>query len=196
MSKDNEPSQWAEQIAEIQRMIRDNEPAIRQIRQIRSLIRGSEPIRRQIEPIAQAAAQFAYPAHWPKIGLPLPLQLAAAMDTAMRELKPTQLHATAHPPTLEVSVAIPTPTVITGSGGVVLPKPSLRGQGTVENRRSGLAALSEGQIVFLVLVWLYAFVLPWFGSALPPEFHQVLSDSYATVAIALTITWRMLDKHK
>ena len=95
MNEDNEPSQWAEQIAEFQRMIRDNEPAIRQIRQVRSLIRGSEPIRLQIEPIAQAAAQFAHPAHWPKIGLPLSLQLAAAMDTAMRELKPTQLHATA-----------------------------------------------------------------------------------------------------
>ena len=93
-------------------------------------------------------------------------------------------------------MAIPTPTVITGSGGVVLPKPSLSGQGTVENRRSGLAALSDGQIVFLVLVWLYAFVLPWFGAALPPEFHAVLSDHYATIALALSITWRIRDKRK
>jgi hypothetical protein len=52
MNEDNEPSQWAEQIAEFQRMIRANEPVIRQIRQVRSLIRGSEPIRRQIEPMA------------------------------------------------------------------------------------------------------------------------------------------------
>ena len=44
---------------------------------------------------------------------------------------------------------------------------------------------------------LYALALPWFGSkALPPEFHAMLSDSYATIAIATGITWRILDKNK
>ena len=70
------------------------------------------------------------------------------------------------------------------------------GQGTVEKRPTGLAALSDGEIVVLVLVWLYAFVLPWFGAALPPEIHAMLSDGYATFALALGITWRILDKHK
>lgn len=168
-------------------------------RQFEPVLLGSEALARQMEPIVQAAERFVRDAHWPKagsLGLPLPLQLAAAMDTAIREPKPAQRHATAYPRTLEVSVAFPAPTVITGSGDVTLPKPSLSGEGTAGNRRSGLAALSDGQIVALVLVWLYAFVLPWFGSVLPPEFHAVLSDGYATFALALTITWRMLDKNK
>ena len=92
-------------------------------------------------------------------------------------------------------MAIPTPTVITGSGGVVLPKPSLSGQGTVENRRNGLAALSDGQIVFLVLAWLTPSAALVRGG-LPPEFHAVLSDHDATIALALSITWRIRDKRK
>ena len=66
----------------------------------------------------------------------------------------------------------------------------------VPDRPNRLAALSDGQIAFLVLVWLYAVWLPWVGSRLPPELHGMLTDSYATVALALTITWRMLDKRK
>jgi hypothetical protein len=62
--------------------------------------------------------------------------------------------------------------------------------------RTGLAAMSDGQIAFLVLVWIYAFWLPWFGSALPPELHGMLTDGYATVAIAVAITWRITDKRK
>jgi hypothetical protein len=70
------------------------------------------------------------------------------------------------------------------------------GQVTVEDRSKGLAALSDGEIVFLVLVWLYAFAAPWFGSKLPPQLHAMLSDSYATFALALAITWRIRDKPK
>jgi hypothetical protein len=66
----------------------------------------------------------------------------------------------------------------------------------IDSRRRGLAALSDGEIVFLVLVWLYALVLPWLATRLPPEYHAMLSDSYATVAIALAITWRILDKKR
>ena len=63
-------------------------------------------------------------------------------------------------------------------------------------RAAALAGLSDGEIAFLVLVWLYALVLPWFGTALPPELHAMLTDGYATFAIALAVTWRLLDKHK
>jgi hypothetical protein len=69
---------------------------------------------------------------------------------------------------------------------------------SVERRgpRRSLAELSDGQIVFLVLVWVYAVWLPWFGSSLPPELHGMLSDSLATFALALSITWRIRDKSK
>jgi len=84
--------------------------------------------------------------------------------------------------------------VFTSAGDVV----PISQSATVEVLESprGLAALSDGQIVVLVLVWLFAFVLPPLGSALAPELHTVLSDSYATFAIALAITWRLADKHK
>ena len=160
------------------------------------LAKGGEALRRQVEPLVQAAEQFVRDARREKTTGGPALPFAQRVALAVGELLPTPLHAVVQPATLEVSVAIPTPTVITGSGGVTLPKMRVSGQGTVENRRSGLAALSDGQIVFLVLVWLYAFVLPWFGSALSPEFHAILSDHYATMAIALAITWRLLDRHK
>jgi hypothetical protein len=65
-----------------------------------------------------------------------------------------------------------------------------------DSRRRGLAGLGDGETAFLVLVWLYALVLPWFGTALPPELHAMLTDGYATFAIALAVTWRLLDMHK
>jgi hypothetical protein len=85
---------------------------------------------------------------------------------------------------------------ITAAGSMALPPMGFSGQGTVESRRRGRAALSDGETVFLILVWLYAVWLPWVGSRLPPELHGMLSDSYGTIAIALAITWRMFDKHK
>lgn len=48
----------------------------------------------------------------------------------------------------------------------------------------------------LVLVWLYALVLPRLGTALPPELHAMVTDGYATIGIALAITWRTLDKKR
>ena len=70
------------------------------------------------------------------------------------------------------------------------------GQIKVEDRRRGFAAFSDGEKAAFVLVWLYAVWLPWFGSRLSPELHQILSDNLATFAIALSISWRMIDKHK
>jgi hypothetical protein len=162
------------------------------------LANSGEALRRQVEPIVQAAEQFVRDARRAKINggpaLPFAQRLALAVDAGVREFLPTPLHAVAHPVTLEVSVAFPAAIVFSGS--VALRPARIAGEVTVEGPTSGLAAFSDGQIVFLVLVWLYAFVLPWFGAALPPEFHAVLSDHYATIAIALAITWRMLDKNK
>ena len=88
-----------------------------------------------------------------------------------------------------------TPTVFVSDGDVF----TISERASVEvrdSRRLGLAALSDGEIVFLVLVWLYAFALPWFATRLPPEYHAMLTDDYATFAIALAITWRLLDKKR
>jgi len=162
------------------------------------LAKGGEALRRQVEPIVQAAEQFVRDARRAKTSggpaLPFAQRVALAADAGIRELRPAPLHAVAHPVTPEVSVALPT--AIAFSGSVALRPFRIAGQVTVEDRPSGLAAFSDGQIVFLVLVWLYAFVLPWFGSVLPPEFHAVLSDYYATIAIALSITWQMHSKSK
>ncbi len=57
---------------------------------------------------------------------------------------------------------------------------------------AGWLPLSDGQIVVLALVWLFAFV----RSALPPELHAALTDSYTSFAIALAITWRIRDRAK
>jgi hypothetical protein len=44
------------------------------------------------------------------------------------------------------------PGTVTGTGSLALSPMGFAGQGTVENRPGGLAGLSDGQIVFLVLV--------------------------------------------
>jgi hypothetical protein len=162
------------------------------------LAKGGEALRRQIEPLVQAAEQFVRDSRQAKTSggpaLPLAQRMALAVDAGLRELLPARMDADVRPVTIEVSVAFPA--VIVASGGLVLSPMSIAGQGTVEDRPSGLAALSDGQIVVLVLVWLFASVLPLLGSALPPELQAMLSDSYATFAFALSITWRIRDKRK
>jgi hypothetical protein len=175
------------------------------------LAKGGEALRRQVEPIVQAAEQFVRDARQAKASdggpaLPFAQRVALAVDAGMRELLPTPVHAVVHPGTLSVSVSFPLPT-ITVSGSLPLPPARMVAFGevasasdslSVERRGPGrsVAEFSDGQIVFLVLVWLYAVWLPWFGSRLPPELHGMLSDSLATFAIALSITWRIRDKHK
>jgi hypothetical protein len=165
------------------------------------LAKGGEAIRQQVEPIVQAALQFAR-LDWPKAstgpGVPLPLRLAAAVDAAMRELLPPPepvVHQISLPGTITVSGSLALrPMRFVGDAEVVT-APEGKAVQAPQPRR-GLAALSDGEIVALVLVWLYAVWLPWFGSRLPPELHGMLSDSLATFAIALAITWRIRDKHK
>ncbi len=185
--------------------MRELEPLIREHEALRRRMEpylGSEAGRRQIALIAEAAAQMARIGPWPKTGggaLPLPLRLAAAVDADMRDLLPAR-EPVVHQMTLATTVTgtadLTGVGTVTGTGNVALPPMWASGQMTVKDRPKGLAALSDGGIVFLVLVWLYALVLPWFGSAaLPPELHAMLTDGYATIAIALAITWRIRDEH-
>ena len=178
-------------------MSEDNEPDW-----LAELAKGSEALRRQVEPIVQAAEQLVRDARRAKTSgvpaLPFAQRVALAVDAGIRELLPAPeslaINCVVYARVATATATVPSPTVnatatlagegtVTASGSVALPR-----------MRTGLAAMSDGQIAALVLVWLYAFMLPWFGAALPPEFHAVLSDHYATIAIALAITWRIRDK--
>ncbi len=164
------------------------------------LAKGGEALRRQVEPIVQAVEQFVRDSRRAKIGrgpaLPFAQRVALAVDAGMRELLPAPLHADVHPLTIEASVSIPTPTVITGSGSVALPKMSLSGQGTVENRRSGVAALSAGQILALALIWVVAYVLPIYLYSQSSTPSTLIEGDVAAFALAYDITCRILDKRK
>jgi hypothetical protein len=222
MSEDNEPDRWAElakpsefmihEMERAQRMMRDYQPQIRQIEQAQRIFRENERLIRQAQQVAQAAERFARITNWPKtsIGsaLPYPLWLASVMDAHMRKLLSPGPAAHQRSAALNVNVAMSASAEVAAAGGLALSPTVFVSDGDVatlsetasveviDSPRRGLAALSDGEIVFLVLVWLYALVLPWFGTALPPELHAMLTDGYATVAIALAITWRVLDKQK
>src|ERR1039457_6677000 len=210
MNEDNEAAPPAEPAKPSEPLIRQIQPPIQgikaQVRQIGPIIQaiqGSEALRRQVEPIVQAVQQFARADGWPV--QPFPQRVARAMDAAIRELL-----APPPPPDVRsgsfVGYASGVGTVtgiasvtgvgtVTASGSVAMPPMRTAGQMTVKNRSSWIVGLSDGQLVFLVLVWLIAFVVPLLPD-LPPKLHATLSDSYATLALALAITWRIRDKHK
>jgi hypothetical protein len=177
------------------------------------LAKGGEALRRQLEPIVQAAEQFVRDARQAQVDggpvLPFAQRLALVLDAGIRELRPQPKRPVAHQRTagLVVNVSFAVSAKVTAGAGLVVEpvfgavsKDVAAGTETasveVLDPRRGLAALSDGQIVVLVLVWLFAFVLPMAGSALPSELHAALSDSYATFAIALAITWRIRDRAK
>jgi hypothetical protein len=178
------------------------------------LAKGGEALRRQVEPIVKAAEQFVRDARRAKgsggPALPFPQRVALAMDAGVRELLPARKQPAAHQRSaaLKVNVAMTATAEVAAAAGLALSPTvyvydgdviTVSESASVEVRgswRSGLAALSDGEILFLILVWLYALVLPWFGSALPPELHSMLTDGYATFALALAITWRLLDKKR
>ena len=152
------------------------------------LAKGGEALRRRVESMIQAAEQFAAggPAR------PLAQRITRAVEAGLHELLPAPLHAVAHPVTLEASVAIPTPTVITGSGGVALPRMSFGGQGTVQNPRTGQTERSVGQILALVLVAIATAGLLGVQGA-----DRATVDHYLTViGVALPIALLIWSKHK
>jgi hypothetical protein len=169
----------------------------------RQIDQGGETLRRQVELLGRAAEQFVRGARRPTPGIdpvpPFQRRVVRAADAMMRELLPPREPVVHHVALYDTGAGLDTLAVSTVTGTA-----SATGVGTVTASgsvalppmRTGLAAMSDGQIVFLVLVWLYAIWLPWFGSRLPPELHGMLSDSLATFAIALSITWRIRDKHR
>jgi hypothetical protein len=157
------------------------------------LATGGEARWRQMELLVQGIAQLAHTG-WPKtVSLALPASLRLDAEVRVLKLTPPPVCAWV-PQTKEISIVSPALVVRTGS--LALPRIGAVAQGTAKDRRHSLAALSDGEIVFLVLAWLYAVWLPWFGSRLSPEFHGMVSDSLATFAIALSITWHITDKHR
>ena len=70
--------------------------------------------------------------------------------------------------------AAPAPTVTFSGSGALAPF-RMAGLGmVVEDRRSGLAGLSDGQILAVVLVWLFAVALPRVQAALTPDMQAML----------------------
>ena len=188
--KENEEPDWLAELAKSAEALRS------QIEQ------GGETLRRQAGQLGRAAEQFVRDVRQttPTVGPVPPFQqwVVRAVDALMRELL-TPRSPVVHQISLHGT--------ITMSGSLAMPPMGLAGEVDaaaamdsvaveVAGSRRGLSTWSDGEIVFLVLVWIYAVWLPWVGSRLPPELHGMLTDSYATVAIALAITWRIRDRHR
>lgn len=173
------------------------------------LAKGGDEVRRQIELLVQGARQFVRDNQQAiASGGPVPpfqQRVVRAVGAAMRELVPAAGYPVRYG---SFKGSISGVSTVTGSGSFALPPMTFVADGDVASATEAatvkvvpepsgrLAAWSDGEIVFLVLVWIYAVWLPWVGSRLPPELHGMLTDGYATVAIAFGITWRLLDKHK
>ena len=61
----------------------------------------------------------------------------------------------------------------TGSGSAALRPMKVSGKLEMQDRRGRLAGMNDGQILALVLVWLFAIALPAVQAALPPEDQAV-----------------------
>jgi hypothetical protein len=183
------------QVQDAQRLFREHESLIGQIQRLQSVLQAHAEARQQIEQIVQAAQRFAHDIRWAGtgVGLPFPLRVALTVDAGINELVPAARDVVVTSVPGMVKVEAP-PGEVPVTGGFALPPTGFAGQGTVEKRTADLAALSDGQIVFLILVWLLAVVLPLLATVLPPEAHEVLTDSYATFALALTVTGLITGK--
>jgi hypothetical protein len=164
------------------------------------LAKDGEAIRQQVEPIVRAAVQLVG-LEWPKVGrglgVPLPLRLAAAVDAAIRELKPP----------MPVVHHITLSSTITMSGSLALRPISFTGQGEVAAATETLAVKAEsdlsssqaaqrvGQILALVLVALATWRL-----LVVPEHDRAAVDHYLTVlGFGLTVgllIWNTQNKTK
>jgi hypothetical protein len=155
------------------------------------LAKGGEALGREALLIVRAAEEFAR-------DTPLARRLARAVDAGMRELLSPPEHPVVHNVTIHGTVAavstLAAVGTITASASLALPRIGIAAQGTVENPPRGLAGLSDGQMLALVLVWLFAIALPRVQAVLTPEMQAILSNYYATLGLALIITWRISDK--
>lgn len=189
-------------------MNEDNEPDW-----LAELANGGEALRCQVEPIVQAAEQFVRDARRAKASggpaLPFAQRIALAMNAGMRELLPERKQPVAHQRTaaLVVNVSFAASARVTSGASLTIQPIFGTSAGDVAtasesasvevlDSRRGLVARIDGQTVAVVLVWLVAVALPWLATKLPPEKHEMLSDSYATFALALSVTWRIRDKNR
>jgi hypothetical protein len=60
--------------------------------------------------------------------------------------------------------------------------------------RAGVVGMSSGMILLLVFIWLAAVGLPIAQAELPATGQDVATNEIATIALALAVTWRILDK--
>jgi hypothetical protein len=182
-------------------------------RQMEPILRAHEAYRRQIEPITRALEQFARIANWSKINigpaLPYPLRLANVMDAQMRELLSPGPATHQRSPALNVTTSASAE--VAAAGGLALSPTVFVSDGDVftlsetasveelDSRRRGLAGLSDGQILALVLLWLLVLVIPaaaW-DANLPTEVQTLVVAYDGILAnVAVAITFDILGKRK
>jgi hypothetical protein len=219
MSEDNDPNRLTElampgeavqrEIEWAQQFFRDNEAAIRQVQEAHWFFRDHEYLIRQVgeaqrflrehevlaRQLVQTAERFAD--LWPSWALQQ--LLVRTVGTAIGEF--TAPGPVAHRRTASLTVTpvmTATARVTPGSDLMVEDAASTR-DGTVENPPSDQAERSIGQVFVLVLLWLVVLAVPAAVKAtdLSPE-AQAMLDTYDAMlaALAVKITFRILDKHK
>jgi hypothetical protein len=164
------------------------------------LAKGGEALWREAELLVRTAERFVR-------ANPFAQRIARAVGADMGELLSARDRPVVHQVTLNATVTPAAATAVATvpaarvetvdfTGCVALAPMRVAGQVMVEDRRSGLAGLSDGEKLALVLVWLFAVALPRVQAALPPDMQAMLSNYYATLGVALIITWRICDKRK
>ena len=189
--RDNNP--LVLQLQEVAQIIRNYNPLTLQIQQVAQIIRDSAALRCQVEPIIQAAEWFARPGIWPVP--PFEQRVVSVVDAAMRELTPPGPVAHQRTASLTVTPVMAATATVTASLDLTLrPAPSA-GHGTVENRPSGQAERSIGQILALVLVAIATWRL-----LVVPERDRAAVDHYlAVIGFGLTLAvliWNKQNKPK
>jgi hypothetical protein len=179
------------QIQEAQRFFQDH-GLIRQVGEAQRFLREHEVVARQLVQTAERFADL-----WPSWALQQ--LLVRTVGTVMGEFTAPGLVAHRRTASLAVTPVITaTARVTPGSDLTVQQAPSTRDV-TVENLPSGQAERSIGQIFALVLLWLVVLAVPAAVTAtdLSPE-TQAMLDAYDAMlaALAVKITFRILDKHK
>ncbi len=100
------------------------------------------------------------------------------------------------------------PAVITGTGSIALPKPTLAGAGEVtastatatlavrDDSPADVGMPLDAKTVFLAILWVMALLLPVAILLLSPEVQTIIMDFLVTIGTALIIHWRVTDTRK
>jgi hypothetical protein len=199
----------------------EQERAAELARQVEAMREQGMPIFREVRQfiddaqVAEASAAQSPPS--------LVRQIGEAMDSADEVIAAVRklggLGGTAAN-TSQASASLTAVAMITASGGLTLAKPRIvadgdvatatesasvvkledSGQGidelSVKVSQEGIAGLSTTQLLVLVLVWLLTIGAPVVQLALPPEAQTAVSNEYATLGIAITITLLIVQNRK